>query len=407
MQLLAANKKFLILATCCVLIMVNAGVRLSFGIFIKPLQSAFDINRSSLSLVHSLFELGFGLSQLILGRLVDVRGSKNIMIYGFLMLSFSFALLSRVNNVWQLYLIYGLLVSFAAGSTSLVIGIKIIKNWFTSHSTLPISAATASVSVGQLISIPLISEVVTKTSWHTGYFYLSLASLISAILVFVGIQNHPAQNIKPNSKQGVVLIGKLEEILGSRSFWVFGSVFMVCGFGFSFIGTHLIPYAVDLHMEPRAASDVLALIGGVSILGTLITGYMSQTVSRKNIIFALFLIRCAAMGLLLFANSLGMIYVFAILIGITWTATVPLISDLSSERFGAENTGSVLGALFLIHQVGAAMGSYFGGLTSDYTHGYHAMFIVTAILDFVAAVLIFFYKPKYLIFSSKGNLSYK
>ena len=176
---------------------------------------------------------------------------------------------------------------------------------------------------------------------------------------------------------------------------------MICGFGFSFIATHLIPYAMDHQMKPGVASNVLALIGGISVFGTLGVGYVSQLTSRYKITLLLFIVRALAMGLLLFSASTNMIYVFAVLIGLTWTATVPLISDLSAETFGIQNTGSVLGALFLLHQVGAALGSYLGGLTADYTHGYHIMFIVTALLDVGAALLIFSYRKRQLIGTRK------
>lgn len=147
-------------------------------------------------------------------------------------------------------------------------------------------------------------------------------------------------------------------------------------------------------MPPERASNVLALIGGVSIFGTLGAGYVSQFFPRKYITFLLFMVRAFAMGFLLISSSADSFYIFGILIGLTWTATVPLITDLSTEKFGVQNAGTILGALFLLHQIGAALGSFLGGLSADYTHGYHAMFVLAAILDIGAALLILTYKKQ-------------
>lgn len=387
--------KWLILTVCCIVVMVNAGVRLSFGIFIKPLENTFNISRSMSSLVQSFFELGFGIFQLTMGRVVDIRGPKKVILVGLIVLAASFSLLSKVKAVSLFYVIYGIIIAFGAGSTSLVTNIAVVKNRFKSEGALPVSAITASVSVGQLVLIPVVSYFVTNLDWRAGYLYLSLLTAVTALLVFVGMPKDKMSDSVTHFKQKMFSPIKFKEIIKSYSFWVFGLVFMVCGFGFSFVATHLIPYVLDIPLAPRQASNALALIGGVSIVGTLGTGYISRLFSKNKIILLLFLVRALAMGLLLFSESGGTIYIFAVIIGLTWTATVPLITDLSSEKFGVENTGTVLGALFLLHQFGAAAGSYMGGLISDYTHGYHLMFFISAVLDIGAALLIWLHRRRH------------
>lgn len=387
-----SRSKWLILTICCIVVMVNAGIRMSFGVFFKPLQSTLDASRYSVSLIQSFFELGFGFFQLTTGRLVDIGGPKKVMAAGLAITAISFFLISTVQSLWLLYLVYGILIAFGAGSTSVVSAIAMARRWFITKSSMTVSTLTASISVGQLLLIPVISYFVSNRGLKSGYLFLSVLSLAALVLVILGLNNKKGNTHEKAEKENLRGPADFRQVWASQSFWVFGFTFASCGFGFSFIVTHFIPFATDLHMHSGRASGAMALIGGVSIVGTLLAGYFSDLYSKRKITSLLFIIRALAMAMLFGSISHSTVYLFAVVIGLTWTATVPLISNLSTERFGSENTGSVLGALFLLHQIGAAAGSYLGGLIAEYTHGYHLMFALTAALDLAAAFVIVTHK---------------
>jgi len=392
MYVAESRMKWFVLTVCCIVVMVNAGIRMSFGVFFKPLQDVLGTSRYNVSLIQSFFELGFGFFQLVTGRLVDIAGPKKVILAGLAVLAGAFLLVSKVQSVLMLFLVYGVMVAFGAGSTSLVAAIAVARQWFVTKSNLAVSSLTASLSAGQLILIPAVSYFVSAYGPASGFRLLSVLSLTAFIVVAIGLHNKAGSpREKPKNQTSRPPLA-LREVCQSRSFWVFGLTFAACGFGFSFIVTHFIPFATDLHMHSGQASGAMALIGGVSIAGTLLAGYVSDIYSKRKITALLFFIRALAMAMLFGNISHFTVYTFAVVIGLTWTATVPLISSLSVERFGAENTGSVLGALFLLHQAGAAAGSYLGGLIAEYTHGYHAMFAITAAVDLMAAAVILTHK---------------
>jgi len=401
-----SNMKWLVLLICCIMIMVNAGARLSYGVFFKSLQDILQASRSSLSLAQSSFELGFGFFQLLMGRLADTMGPRRVITAGLAVLGVSFIILSSVKTVWLLYLVYGLLLAFGAGSTSLVAGISLIKGWFTSKSTLAVSAATASVSIGQLVMIPAVSYFVSTQGPYNGYRFLALASLFSLVLVVLLLWNKGNYKTAPAAKTRNCPKQRykgLQQIFTTPSFWVYGISFMICGFGFSFVATHLIPFATDMGFSFNRASGILALIGGISIIGTMAAGYLANYFPKRILTALLFVIRGGAMWLMLGSLSDTVLLIFAIIIGVTWTSTVPLITNLGTEYFGPVNTGTVLGALFLMHQLGAAAGSYMGGFIADYSHGYHIMFALSAFLDIGAAALLMLYRKKAGYHNSCGN----
>ena len=69
----------------------------------------------------------------------------------------------------------------------------------------------------------------------------------------------------------------------------------------------------------------------------------------------------------------------ALLGGTSMSGTQALGSALTADIFGRFSVGSVFGTMFLLHQVGAALGSWLGGLMFEMTGGYGAGFAVCCI----------------------------
>lgn len=52
------------------------GARLSFGAFVEPWEKDFSMNRGTISLISTLSFIIYGISQPIIGRLVDKLGPE-------------------------------------------------------------------------------------------------------------------------------------------------------------------------------------------------------------------------------------------------------------------------------------------------------------------------------------------
>ena len=77
----------------------------------------------------------------------------------------------------------------------------------------------------------------------------------------------------------------------------------------------------------------------------------------------------------------------ALLGGTSMSGTQALGSALTADIFGRFSVGSVFGTMFLLHQVGAALGSWLGGLMFELTGGYGAAFAMCCVLLGVGSLL--------------------
>jgi MFS family permease len=85
---------------------------------------------------------------------------------------------------------------------------------------------------------------------------------------------------------------------------------------------------------------------------------------------------------------------FAVIFGMSYSATVPPTSALAAVLFGRFSVGVIFGTIFMSHQIGGALGSYVTGLIFDTTGSYHYGLVFGAILCFVAAALSFSIKER-------------
>jgi MFS family permease len=73
--------------------------------------------------------------------------------------------------------------------------------------------------------------------------------------------------------------------------------------------------------------------------------------------------------------------------GASMAGTLAMTSALTADIFGRFSVGSVFGTVFLLHQAGAALGSWLGGLVFDLTGSYALAFALASVQLLVAAVV--------------------
>ena len=56
-----------------------------------------------------------------------------------------------------------------------------------------------------------------------------------------------------------------------------------------------------------------------------------------------------------FVENMPGFFVFAVIYGLDWFATVPPSMAITADTFGRENVGKVYGWIFMSHQIGAAV----------------------------------------------------
>jgi sugar phosphate permease len=255
-----------------------------------------------------------------------------------------------------------------------------------------------------LIFLPLLAWLATTYGWRLVSLTTSLAALAVVPLVLLFLRDWPSDvgqrpygatknDPPPTPPAGNPLanaLSGLQYAAGKRDFWLLAIPFFICGLSTNgLIGTHLIPAGIDHGMPEIAAASLLATIGIFDVVGTTLSGWLTDRWDSRKLLFAYYGLRGLSLMLLPLALSAAnfTMIVFIVFYGLDWIATVPPTVALATRYFGRERGMVVYGWVFASHMVGAAVAATGAGIIRTVTGDYFLAFVTAGLFCLVAAVL--------------------
>lgn len=92
---------WIIVSVTFLILLAVQGVRLSFGAFVEPWERQFSMDRSTISLISTVSFIVYGISQPVIGRLVDKWGARAVLAWSALLTGVSIFLTYLVTSPWQ------------------------------------------------------------------------------------------------------------------------------------------------------------------------------------------------------------------------------------------------------------------------------------------------------------------
>jgi predicted MFS family arabinose efflux permease len=175
------------------------------------------------------------------------------------------------------------------------------------------------------------------------------------------------------------------------TFWLLASSFFICGATTNgLIGTHLIPASMDHGLSEVTAASMLALIGLFDVIGTTASGWLTDRVDARWLLFWYYALRGLSLLLLPFALSSAYLTLLAFIVfyGLDWVATVPPTIALSASVLGRPRAGIVFGWVFASHQLGAAFAAFAAGALRTWLGDYQIAFLTAGLLCLIASGLV-------------------
>ncbi|ODM78228.1 MFS transporter [Bradyrhizobium elkanii] len=393
--------------------LISAGTVGAPGVFIVPLQKEFGWSTAEISSALSIRFILFGLMAPFAAALMNRYGLRNVTLAAQLIVVSGLLASLAMTQVWQLILLWGVVIGIGTGMIALVLGATIAARWFVARRGLVVGILTASVATGQLAFLPLLATLTERYGWRVALGLVCVMLAVAAFAVLMVMRDRPSDvGLRPFGDEGTAplpapppanapivaaALGTLRDSAKSSVFWILFATFFVCGASTNgLVQVHLIPMCLDYGIPQVQAASLLAAMGIFDFFGTIVSGWLSDRYDNRYLLFWYYGLRGLSLLFLPFSDfTFYGLSLFAMFYGLDWIATVPPTVRLTAQRFGAERANLVFGWIFAGHQLGAGAAAFGAGLSRTIYQSYlPAFFIAGALCIFAALTALAIARPQ-------------
>jgi len=394
---------FAVVALVFVTLVTTAGLRSTPGVLMVPWGAAFGWSRASIGFAAATGIFLFGMTGPFAAAAMQRFGVRATVLTALAMMSLSSAASLAMTRPWQLVLTWGVVSGIGSGCIANVLAAIIVNRWFVSQRGLVMGMLAAATSTGTLVFIPALAAIAESGGWKPVVISVAAAMALLIPLLYIFLPEWPADVGQtpfgadathppeiPEKKNPLrTAFGALGEGARSRDFWLLAATFFVCGFTTNgLVGTHMIALCQDHGLAPVAAGGLLAIMGLFDLVGTTASGWLTDRVDPRKLLFAYYGLRGLSLIYLPFANfTFFGLSLFAVFYGLDWIATVPPTLAIANRVFGHNKAPVMFGWIAASHQIGAASAAFFAGASRTVTGSYLDAFVTAGFVAIVAAFL--------------------
>lgn len=388
---------WIIVAISVVVVFLVSGARSAFTVFIAPMEDDLGWDRAAVSGIAALNLVVYGVTQPLAGTMTDRFGAKPVMIGGALLVAAGFGGLFWVPSLWYLAVFYGVLFGVGVSFASLVPTSVLVARWFDRGQGMAQGIVTAARPAGQTVFVPVVAALILTFGWRETYLAVGAAMAVSVPFILWFVRENPL-HVGPEDisqhDEGLAqpASNTLRAATATFAFWALAVGFFFCGFTDQFVAIHLVPFAQGIGISGIAAANAFAALSAAGVVGSVASGWLSDVFARKHALAVIYGLRALSFPLLIIVagnESLLLLYVFAVVFGLTFIANMAPAASIVRGRYGVGSTGTIMGWLLLTHQIGGAAGTYLGGLIYEDTGSYVAAFVLMAVAAGVGAIISF------------------
>ncbi len=375
------------------------GILFSYGVFFKPLVIEFGWSNTAASLAFSIQAVFNSLSVILMGQMSDKYGPRATTALGASLTGLGMALCSQITDIWHLYLFWGVIMGLGSGAFFIPLAATTTR-WFVKKRGLAVGILAAGIGVGTLILAPITDLIIATRGWRATFLIEGSTYFTILLLTAVFLRRSPEEmGLKPYGEEvgGVATLklsspvaswrSKVWELVRTRSFWMMYIMYLSGTLGQTMVAVHMVPYAIDVAIPSDTAAGAFGVIGFVSIFGKVMMGSLSDKVGRLRTLAICYLFQAVAMFWMAGLRGTWMLYVFALLYGVSYGGWVPQYPPLIGELYGLRHAGAFLGILYTAYGAGGIIGPMMGGYVSDVFGSYSWAFLTSSII-YISALCV-------------------
>jgi MFS family permease len=371
-------------AFCGVMVSFGSLLVFTFSVFVKPLSAEFGWSRERISTAFGIAAMTVAVCSPPLGRLLDRYGARKVVVPCMLVFGAAFASLTWLTpNLAHFYAVFFILGIVGNGTTQMGYS-RAVSSWFRQRRGFALALVMAGTGVGSMLLPGLAQRLIDTSGWRTAYAVLGgLVFLMGVPLTAMFVRERPMEWRHREPVRGA----SVREGLRARPFWLLVGILFLSSIAVNGAVTHLSPLLTDRGLAAGEAAMALSVLGGMSLLGRLATGYFLDRFFGPWVSVVLLAGVAVGMVLLSAASTPAAALAAAALIGLGMGGEADVTPYLLTRYFGLEAFSTLYGFTWTAYAIAGAVGPVLMGHVFDATGSYGPLLMVLAGQIAVAAVL--------------------
>jgi len=383
--------------------MVVFGVRLSFTVFFVTLIDEFGWARADTAFIFSTSMIVFAVSSTLAGIALDKWGARRTFGSGAAILAFGLLMSSRINNIFQLAISYGVVAGLGITILGLAPQASLIARWFRLRRGTAIGIAFAGTGVGTLLFTPGTEYLISNYNWRNAYIVLAALTFVTIPMIVIYMRQNPADlNLHPDGiaantqndihNQAPELDWTMRQAIRTPAFWLL----MIAATGaigpVRMLTVHQLAVMVDAGFNRSQASVIVGFAGAVTSIAFILLGAISDRSDRRLIYLAgsfSLISAIIVLGRLHSPTQSAWLLVYAILLGFGEGSRSSLVTAVASDLFPGNALGAINGSVGAAFGIGAAILPWTAGLFYDLQGNYSTAFVITIGIVIVSTIALY------------------
>ncbi len=381
-----------------------------FGAFSRPMTQELHWAQSEFILARTLGQFVMAFTGLFIGTYVDRHGGRRLMTTGTIIMTAAMFLGSFVTELWQWWLLNGLILTAgAAMSGTLVVNVTLSK-WFVERRARVAGVASMGVAFSGALMPPVATALIEAEGWRMAWRLLALGTLAIGLPLTLLIRRTPEDyGLHPDGRSNAQVAagaGRTAthdfdtsltrgEAIRTSSFYL-----IVAGFGLGTLSISImilqtIPYLTSTGYGAVFGASMITVTSIPSMLTKPFWGWMGDRTDPTRSAILGFMTNAVALVIIVFAvraHADWWVIGGFFLLGFGWGGLIPLQETVWASFFGRRYLGAVRSAGLPFALLIGASGPFLISYYYDRTHSYDGAFLTVAALAVVATVLLLFAK---------------
>jgi len=332
---------------------VSNGINWSMGVIANPMREDLGWTLSDIFAGLTIRILSGAVGAVLFTRFADCKNGamRSVAVTG-LITSISLALTSQVQEVWQFWMLFGLVNGLASGGHSALFISAIVPRWFRKFRGRAVATATMGSSVAAFVLPPIIAYLVSSSGWETSWLVLAGLFFIMSVLPAVFIKRQPedlgmmpdgwiapqASSAPPTAEVSITA----REAVRSKLFWLLIITVSLATTSSMSVPASMPPMFEWKDFSPQLAATAFSIYGLFSLSSRYLWGYLADKISVNKLMIGVGLFNAMTLPLIILLSG-NVAYVYAAMVGVGVSGLVVCQNLVWPFYFGRGSLGAIVG----------------------------------------------------------------